>query len=118
MSRMGLTDALARGHAAFAARAWSAAYEAFTEAEAEAPLEPEDLVRLGTAAELTGRGGNDVLSRAHQAYLARGDLPGAARCAYWQGMRLFNQGERIRGGGWLARARRLLADVPGDCAEN
>jgi ATP/maltotriose-dependent transcriptional regulator MalT len=110
-------DALARGRSAFQARAWSVAYAAFSQAEAEAPLEPEDLVRLGTAAELTGRGGGEVLARAHQAYLARADVAGAVRCAYWQGIRLMNEGEHIRGGGWLARARRLLEEVPRDCAE-
>src|SRR5262245_42858813 len=110
-------DALARGRAAFAARAWSAAYQALSLAEAEAPLEPQDLARLGTAAELTGRGGTGLLLRGHQALLAAGDPAGAARCAYWQGLRLINEGEHIRGRGWLARARRLLEEVPRDCAE-
>jgi ATP/maltotriose-dependent transcriptional regulator MalT len=117
MRRAGFEDALARGRAAFQARAWSAAYEAYSQAEAEAPLEPEDLMRQGTAAELTGRDRGEALSRVHQAYLARGDHAAAARYAYWQGMRLLNDGERIRGGGWLARARRLLEEVPRECAE-
>jgi tetratricopeptide (TPR) repeat protein len=117
MRRVEFEDALARGRAAFEARAWSAAHEALAQAEIESPLEPEDLVRLGTAAELTGRDAGDVLSRAHRAFLARADPAGAARCAYWLAMRLFNEGEYIRGGGWLARARRLLEEVPRECAE-
>jgi DNA-binding CsgD family transcriptional regulator len=117
MRRVEFEDALARGRAAFEARAWSAAHEALAQAEIASPLEPEDLVRLGTAAELTGRDAGDVLSRAHRAFLARADPAGAARCAYWLAMRLFNEGEYIRGGGWLARARRLLEEVPRECAE-
>ena len=58
------------------ARAWSAAYQAYSQADAEAPLEPENLVRLGTPAELTGRGGGEIIVRAHQAFLARGEFGG------------------------------------------
>ena len=115
---MGIEDALARARAAYAARAWSVAFDAYNEAEgaATAELEPDDLVRLATAAELTGRGG-EGFARAHQAYLVRGDLAGAARYAFWQSMRLFNEGEHIRGRGWQARARRLVEQVPHDCPE-
>jgi len=49
-----------------------------TAADNMAPLEPEDLIRLGTAAELSGVGGNEILTRAHQAFLSRGDSAGAA----------------------------------------
>ena len=34
--------------------------------------------------------------------------PGAARCAAWLGIHLMNAGDRARGGGWLARAQRLV----------
>jgi len=32
----------------------------------------------------------------------------AVRCAFWLAYALLNKGELARGGGWLARARRLL----------
>lgn len=42
---VGFEDALARGRAAFEARAWSVAYAAYSQAWlAEAPLEPEGRV--------------------------------------------------------------------------
>ena len=53
---MTAADALVRGWAAFDAQAWWAAYEEMTAAVNTAPLAAEDLVRLGTAAELTGAG--------------------------------------------------------------
>src|SRR5207244_10675836 len=46
-----------------------------------------------------------------------GGAANAARCAFWIATRLLNLGERIRGGGWLARARRLVYDIPSECAE-
>lgn len=114
---MAAADALLRGRAAFAAQAWHAAYDELTAAANVAPLEPEDLIRLGQAAELTGIDGGEILAQAHQLFLSRGDPASAARCAFWMAMRLLNMGERIRGGGWLARARRLVDDIAGECAE-
>lgn len=48
-------DELARGRASYAARAWSAALDAFSAAERAAPLVAEDLERLATAAYMLGR---------------------------------------------------------------
>ena len=53
---MTAADALVRGRAAFDTQAWWAAYDELTAAANTAPLAAEDLVRLGTAAELTGAG--------------------------------------------------------------
>ncbi|MGD2070825.1 MAG: LuxR C-terminal-related transcriptional regulator, partial [Gemmatimonadota bacterium] len=39
----------------------------------------------------------------------------AARCAFWLGFQLLMRGERARGGGWVARAERLLDDCGQDC---
>ena len=39
------------------------------------------------------------------------------RCAFWLGFSLIEQGDEARGGGWLARARRLLDDAQLDCVE-
>ncbi len=72
------------------------------------------------AAYLTGRDAeaDDLWSRAHEAYLERGDAPLAARCAFWLGLGLFLRGEMARGGGWLARAHTVLEDVTGEVVEH
>lgn len=114
-----MVDALARARAAFDAQAWGEAYEQFSGVALEAPLEPDDLVRLSIAATLTGRTdeADDLSARAYHAFLARGDVASAARSAFGLGMRLQNTGEQVRGGGWLARARRILDESQLDCAE-
>ena len=39
------------------------------------------------------------------------------RCAFWLGFGFLERGDQARGGGWLARARRLLDDGQLDCVE-
>jgi ATP/maltotriose-dependent transcriptional regulator MalT len=112
------SEACARGREAFGRRAWAAALAELSAADREAPLEPEDLERLATAAYLAG---NDDASagaweRAHHELLRRGEVLPAARCAGWLVFVLMTGGEFARAGGWLARARRLVDDE-GDCAE-
>ncbi len=51
----------------------------------------------------------------YQRFLLREQVEAAARCAIWLGMALFDRAEYARGGGWIARAKRLLGDR--DCAE-
>ena len=46
---------LARARQSFEQRAWADAYRLFAAADREAPLDPEDLERLATAAYLMGR---------------------------------------------------------------
>ncbi len=112
-------DALGRGRAAFLRRAWTDAHAELLAADQVAPLEPEDLERLGTAAYLIGRDleSSDLLARAHHEFLQRGQVERAARCAFWLAFGLFGKGENARGGGWLARAQRLLDDGQHDCVE-
>lgn len=114
-----MVEALDRGRDAFARRAWKDAYEQLAAADRAAPLEPQDLERLATAAYLLGKDADsdDLLARAHQAYLARGDAARAARCAFWLGFGLLDRGEHAQAGGWLARARRVLDDGRKDCVE-
>ena len=83
------------------------------------PLGPDDLERLATAAYLIGRddSGADVGARAHHEFLRRGQVERAVRCAFWMGFSLIEQGDEARGGGWLARGRRLLDDAQLDCVE-
>lgn len=111
------SDVLQSGRSAYERHAWSEAYAGLSAADGETPLAPEDLERLGTAAFLIGRGpkSEDLLARAHQEFLGQGDVERAARCAFWVGFELLDRGEQARGGGWLARAQRLLDDGHFDC---
>ena len=111
--------ALDRGRAAVRAQAWATAADALVEAAATSPLDPADLELLATAAYLAGR---DDLSTAawedaHREHLRRGDPARAARCGFWLSMALLLRGEYARGGGWVARAKRLVAESAGDCPE-
>jgi DNA-binding NarL/FixJ family response regulator len=106
------SEALDRGRESFARRAWGDSYACLSAADRETPLEGEDLERLAYAAHLTGRDvdSEDALTRAHQAFLSRGNPEGAARCAFWLAFALLNSGDFARGGGWIARAQRVLAE--------
>ena len=112
-------EARAHGRECFDRRAWADAFAELSAADAEAPLEPEDLERVATAAYLLGRDEDSVQvwERAHHELLRRGDEERAARCAGWMVFVLMNGGEFARAGGWLARARRLLDDGQRDCVE-
>ncbi len=112
-------DQLARGQKAYSRQAWGDAFAYLSAADRESPLDPEDLERLAFAAHLTGRyeDSADVGARAHNEYLRKGNVPRAARAAFWVGMGLMDRGEMARGGGWLARGRRLLEESQEDCVE-
>jgi hypothetical protein len=77
-----------------------------------------DLLQLAQAALLIGREtkGVDHMARAHQAFLNRGEVQPAARCAFWLGFTLLIAGESAKAGGWLSRAGRMLDSQP-DCVE-
>ena len=110
------TEAIHRGRESFARRAWGHSFVSLTAADREAPLEGEDLERLAYASYLIGKDADseDVLTRAHHAFLSRGDREGAARCAFWLAFGLLNKGDSARGGGWVARAQRVLAEGSGE----
>ena len=112
-------QALEQGRESFRKQAWGAAFSQLSAADCEASLEAEDLAQLAQAARLIGKEaeGADLLSRAHQAFLSRGDEQPAARCAFWMGFSALLNGEFAKAGGWLSRAKRLLDGHP-DCAEN
>ncbi len=117
---MTTADALIRGRESFGRRAWGDAYAYLSVADREASLEPEDLEMLAVAAHLVGRNSDsaEILVRAHQECLRRGHVARAARCAFWLAFGLLSRGEMAQGGGWLARARRLLDDAQQDCVEH
>jgi DNA-binding NarL/FixJ family response regulator len=114
-----MADAIDRGRASFAQGAWGVAYALLSTADSEAGLDLEDLERLGAAAYLVGREEEavDVWERAHRQSLTVGDIPQAARCAFWSAFVLLNKGELARGGGWVHRGQRLLDDGDLDCVE-
>jgi DNA-binding CsgD family transcriptional regulator len=120
-------EALARGREAFARRAWSdaCAHLAAADAEPDAPPEAsgalgvDDLDRLAIASYLTGRDADcvDAWARAHRQAMEGGDLARAARCAFWLGLTQLMRNEVALGGGWLARAQRLVDDAGLDTVE-
>jgi DNA-binding NarL/FixJ family response regulator len=116
---MSRTEALERGRAAFDAEAWSDAYAHLAAADREAPLDPDDLERLGIAARLTGRGAESLeyLERLHHARLAAGEAELAVRAAVWLAVRFLFEGETARSSGWIARAERLVDGAGGDTVE-
>ena len=116
---MTTADTLDRGRESFGRRAWADAFDKLVAANRETPLAPEDLELLATAAYLVGRDADsdDFWARAHHQWLRLGGAERAARCAFWLAFGLLNRGELARGGGWLARARRLLDDGHLDCVE-
>jgi DNA-binding CsgD family transcriptional regulator len=117
--RMLAADTLSRGREAIARQAWAEGYAQLSAADREGVLEPEDLECLATAAFLLGMDAEsaEAWSRAHTAFLDRGETERSVRCAFWLALGLVQRGERARGGGWLARARRLLDDRRLDCVE-
>ncbi|NIR45732.1 MAG: DNA-binding response regulator [Gemmatimonadetes bacterium] len=116
---MSRSDALDQGRESFERGAWADAFARFSDADRQTPLAPEDLERLATVAYLLGRDGEsaEIWGRAHHEYNDRGEAERAARCAFWLGFQLLMSGERARGGGWIARGRRLLEDQSRDCVE-
>ena len=114
-----VADELKLGREAFGARRWSAATEALGAADERSPLDASNLELLATALFMVGREEEHVvvLERAHQRHLEAGSLRAAAACAFWLGMQLFMGGELSRGGGWLARANRLIEQDGSDCVE-
>lgn len=100
-------------------RVWAGAYQAFLRADQEASLAAGDLERLAMAAYLIGRDTDylNTLERAYNAHRATHANRRAVRCAFWLGFRLLMRGETGRATGWFARAQRLLAREPRECAE-
>jgi DNA-binding NarL/FixJ family response regulator len=116
---MSLDSILSAAVSAFERREWSAAFAHYTEAAAAHPLEPEHLERLAATAYLLGddRASSEAWTRAHQLHLERGDVRRAAFCAFWLGFSANALSDTVRGGGWIARGRRLLDEHNLDCAE-
>lgn len=103
-------QALARGREAARLQAWGDAFLALSTADKAGPIDPQDLQLLSIAAHLTGREveSAELLARAHQGFLSKGETRQAARCASWLSFISLLNGDTAQSGGWLSRSRRLL----------
>jgi hypothetical protein len=103
-----VTSSLERAHAAFAARAWRVAADAY--AETGAPLRPDNHARRAAAAFLVGDDGTceRAWEDAYRRAVKAGDRPTAARYAWWLAFCLLLRGQMAQASGWLTRTRRLL----------
>ncbi len=103
---------LAEARSSYAERSWLRAYDAFAAAEAEAPLGAEDYDRFAVTAHLLARMPEyfAIRERAYKNLLAGGDRPAAAEAALWLGTQKLVMGEVAEGGGWIARAARIVAE--------
>lgn len=112
-------EVLDHGRSRFESHVWADAYANLTAADGEEPLGAEDLERLAVAAALVGKdeASAEAWERAHLQLLEQDEVTRAARCAFWLAFGLFNSGEMARGGGWLARAKRLLDEYGRECVE-
>lgn len=116
---MATTEVLERGRESFARAAWADAFAQLSAADEEGGLGAEDLERLAVAAYLTGRDeeSQDAWARAHHAFSDEGEVERGVRCAFWLGVTLMLRGEMAQGGGWFARAHRILDEHDLDCVE-
>lgn len=104
----------------FRRKQWVDARKQLLAVEADAGLEPADLELLALATDFVGEPAEfeQIAERAHHAWLHRNERVRAVRSAFWLGMHLSQLGDRARASGWLARAERLLEEVPQDCVEH
>lgn len=111
---MDAPTALDRRRTAYGEHRWSDAIADFDAADRASAATALDLAQFAIAATLVGRfeEGVDWLTRAHEAFLADGDVDGAVRCAAWLGMQFMDAGDRAQAGGWFARAQRLVDEHP------
>lgn len=116
---MNTEDGIEQAREAFGRQAWAAAFAGLSDADHDAPLELGDLELLAISAHMLGRVNERAaaLERAHHEAVRAGDLAAAVRCAFWLGFGLIDQGEMALGGGWLARAGRLLEEGGQDLVE-
>ena len=99
---------------------WGDAFADLSAAHREGRLEAEDLERLAVAAYMVGRDDacEEAWIAAHQAWLRRGEVERAARCAFWQALGLFFRGDLAPAMGWVARGGRVLRERRGDSVEH
>ena len=113
-----VTSALEHARAAFAARSWREAADAFAAAAASAPLTVDDHGRRAVAAFLVGDDVSCVRAwdEAYRAAVEAGDRPTAARYAWWIAFCLLLRGQMAQASGWITRSRRLVDEAGVECA--
>jgi DNA-binding CsgD family transcriptional regulator len=116
--RVSLVEDLVKGREAFERREWVTAYEKLREVD-PVELTRDDVIRIGMAAHLAGdhEAAMNVLERGYRSSLDSGDTLGAVRIAFWVALALFTSGDVAVGGGWVARAQRLMEDRREDVVE-
>lgn len=94
--------------------AWGEAYALLAAADAESPLDIDDLERLGLAAFLSGHDeeSTQAWTRAHRARVRNGEPERAARDAFLIGSNLIFRGELAPAQGWFARGEGCLRAAP------
>lgn len=113
-----MTSSLERARAAFTAREWRTAADAFGAAAATAPLTADDHGRRAVAAFLVG---DDVTCErawddAYRVAVEAGDRSTAARYAWWIAFCLLLRGQMAQASGWITRTRRLVDEAGIECA--
>jgi DNA-binding CsgD family transcriptional regulator len=110
------TADVVKARAAFERRDWVAAFDGLVHADVRLG---DDFAILAEAAFLLGRRNDCIqaLQRAYATYLESGDTNAAVRSAFWLAMVLNTSGEPVVGGGWVARAQRLLDEAGTDAVE-
>jgi DNA-binding NarL/FixJ family response regulator len=110
---------LARGRKSFSECRWADAQAALSAADGQEALGAEDLELLARSAYMLGDDAEyrEHLERAHDRHREAGDVPRAARCAFWSGHNLLFRGERVHAAGWFGRAQRLVDADARDCVE-
>lgn len=105
---------LEAGRAAAARLDWAGAHRDLTRAADHQALRADDLLLLSDAAWWLGRMAETMAlsERVHRLYVEEGRLDRAALCALTTGELWLISGEVPVGLGWIARARRLLAELP------
>ncbi|HEX3206440.1 MAG TPA: helix-turn-helix transcriptional regulator, partial [Propionibacteriaceae bacterium] len=109
-------EELLEAREAYERRDWA---RAFDRLRGVGDLGPEDTMALATSAYLLGNVDEAVraLQAGYQDKMRNGDSLGAARFASWLGLLLNVRGEAAVGGGWVARAQRLLETEREDVVE-
>jgi len=115
---MGVVDDLRQAREIFERGDWIHAFEAWSDVDTDA-MGPDDLRSLATAAFLLGKYEEcaAAMQKAFQTHVDRGELPAAARCAWWLSMIFASNAEPALADGWTARADRLLDEIGEDVVE-
>jgi tetratricopeptide (TPR) repeat protein len=111
-------DRVQQARDAYHRHAWHEAFDVLQAADSESPMAPEELALLAESAWFAGDpdAAIEARERAHTRYLEQGDKCRAAEIALQLALDHFERLESAIGNGWLGKARRLLEQIPNECA--